>query len=239
MKLRDFIDIFRLPRATVNLMLEQTTDNDPFYAKVVKAQYDEANSRHPKMLFARKYEYGYTLCELPKTFDDYFMKIEASARRNYKKALRLGYKTKRMDFNKHLEDVRDIWVSTPVRQRRLMPQDIREGQVRPVTDPPSKTTYHDYPYYGVFKDEKVLAYAACLIAGELCEVQNIYGHVQYQNDGLVPMLFIDIARELLNSFPAVKYYSYGTFYGAGETMRRFKQKFLFDPYHVTWKLSSM
>src|SRR5690348_5168421 len=133
-QLRDFIDVFRLPHVTINLMLDKTVGNDPFYRDLVLRTYKEANQRHPKWLLAKKFQYGFALCELPKTFDEYFMKIEASARRNYKKALRLGYRMERIDFNRHLEDVRQIWLSTPVRQQRLLPADIREGQVHPISD---------------------------------------------------------------------------------------------------------
>src|SRR4051794_29257746 len=115
--IKDILEFLSLPYVTVNLMYDQTPQNDPFYARVVKGFYKEAQALHPKFLFAaRRYEHGFALCPLPAAFDDYFMRIEASARRNYKKAVKLGYQFRRINYNDHLEDIRDIWLSTPVRQ---------------------------------------------------------------------------------------------------------------------------
>jgi len=124
------------------------------------------------------------LCELRRDFEEYFMRLEASARGNYRKALRLGYEFKRFDYNSRLEDIREIWQSTPVRQGTL-PREMREGRVRTISDPPSRCRYHDYPYLGIFKNEKLTAYAGCMIFGELCNLNDIYGHTKYQNDGIV------------------------------------------------------
>ncbi|OGR89029.1 MAG: hypothetical protein A2992_04345 [Elusimicrobia bacterium RIFCSPLOWO2_01_FULL_59_12] len=237
MRIHDLIDIYHLPPASINLMLEKTAQNDPFYAQVVKSYYAEARSRHPKLFFVEKYKYGFSLCKMPVDFETYFSLLESPARGNHRKALRLGYEMKRFDFNTRLEDIREIWQSTPVRQGTL-PLEIREGRVRPITHPPSQSPYHDYPYFGVFKDGKLLAYAGCLVAGDLCNLADFYGHDRYLNDGIVPLLIIEIARELYTSYPAVKIYSYGTYFGASESMRRFKRKFLFYPHKANWILST-
>ncbi len=231
-------EFLNLPKLKIHLMFEKTNGNHRFYADAVQRFYDEASALHPKLLFtAKKYQYGFAACVLPKEFDTYFMAIEASARRNYKKAQRLGYVFRRIDYNEHLDDIRDIWTSTPVRQG-LMPQNFLEGRVRPIADPPSRTHYQDYPYFGVFKDNKLVAYAACLVTGELCSLNDLYGHDRYLNDGIVPMLVIEIARECIQTYPTVKYFAYGTYFGASESMRRFKRKFLFLPHRVSWVLSS-
>jgi hypothetical protein len=237
-RLHDVIDFIHLPKVDINLMLEKTADNDPFYAQAVRSFYKEASARHPKLLFvAGRYQYGYAVCRLPETFDAYFMKIDASARRNYKKASRLGYLFRRFNYNDHLDDIREIWLSISVRQG-VVPKDMREGRVHPISDPPSKNNYQDYPYFGVFKDQKLVAYAACLVTGELCNVNDLYGHNGYLEDGVVPLALIDTVRHILQSHPLVKYYSYGTYFGASESMRRFKRKFHFLPHRVRWILKT-
>lgn len=236
MQLRDLIDIIRIPKITIHLMLEKTIDNDPFYTKLVKNYYAYVSSRHPKYFFIKRCEIGVAVCKLPPTFAEYFMQIESSARRNCRKAVRLGYETKIINYNSHLEDIRNIWLSTPIRQNKPLPQNIREGQVRPCENPSSNNQYHDYVYFGVFKKDKLLAYAGCLIIGELCDIHDIYGHDRYLSDGIVPLLIIEIAKTIYNSFPMVKYYNYSTYFGASKTMRRFKRKFLFEPHKVIWKL---
>ena len=237
MRINDISEIYKLPEASINLMLEKTAGNDPFYAEVVKNYYAEATSRHPKLVFVKKYTYGFSLCKMPSKFETYFSMLESTARGNHRKALRLGYEMKRFDFNTRLEDIREIWQSTPVRQGTL-PLDIREGRVHPNANPSSRSPYHDYPYFGVFKEGKLLAYAGCLVAGNLCDLTDFYGHDRYLNDGITPLLIIEIARELYRSYPAVKIYSYGTYYGASESMRRFKRKFQFYPHKASWILST-
>lgn len=237
MNVKDALEIFRLPRTTINLMLEKSADNDPFFRALTENFYNMAVARHPKLLVVKRYEFGFALCSLPAAFEMYYANIEASARRNHKKALRLGYAVKRFAFNDRLEDVAEIQRSTPVRQGELPPE-IQEGRVNPVSDPPSRSPRHDYPYFGVFKDDKMVAYASCLVAGELCNVTELFGHARYQDDGVVPLLLIEIVRELLDRHPDVKYYAFDTYFGASESMRRFKRKFLFHPYRVTWQLQS-
>src|SRR3989338_840153 len=98
MRIHDLIDIYHLTPASINLMLEKTAQNDPFYAQVVKSYYAEARSRHPKLFFVEKYKYGFSLCKMPVDFETYFSLLESPARGNHRKALRLGYEMKRIDF---------------------------------------------------------------------------------------------------------------------------------------------
>lgn len=227
----------QMPRVTVNLQFSQTVNNDPFYAKVVTDFFQATQQRHRKFPLVRAWEYGVALCQLPPTPAHYNTYIESSANRNRKKALRTGYEFKRINFNDHLDDIRAIRQSTDVRQGRL-PDDLLSGPVTPCQNPPSRNACHDYPYFGVLKDGHLYAYAGCLVAGELCMVEHVYGHATHQENGIVPLLYIGIASYLYEYYPQVRYYGYGTFYGAGETMRRFKKKFHFLPHHVNWVLGT-
>jgi hypothetical protein len=103
--------------------------------------------------------------------------------------------------------------------------------------PESSSNLHDYPYFGIFNTEnKLVAYASGIVAGELMEVEHVYGHSNYQSDGVVPILYISIAGYVMKQFPRVKYYCYGTFFGASPTLQRLKEKFKFLPHKVTWIL---
>lgn len=229
-------EIYDLPKVSINLMHDKTQGNDPFFAKVVSAFYKEANSRHRKFPLVRRIQYGMAVCELPKKEGAYFEKIESSARRNHRKAIREGCVFRRIRFNDHLDEIRDIWLCTDFRQGKLMPASMLAGDVRPISDPESRSTFHDYPYYGVFFEDKMVGYMGCLIAGELGGIQQIYGHSKFLTLGVVPQLLIGFAGELIKSYPSVKYMTYGNYYGAGETMQRFKRKFLMFPHKVTWIL---
>jgi hypothetical protein len=224
-----------LPTLQIDLMVARAEGNDPFFARTVRSYYDWAVSRHPRYLVIRQRSHGVAVCKLPATFDAYYMLLESSARRNHKKAVREGCAFRRIDFNAHLDDIRDIWQSTDVRQGQ-MPEHMRRGEVKPINDPPSNSPFHDYPYYGIFFQDRLIGYAGCLVAGDFCGVEQIYGHAGHLTRGVVPQLFIGIAEDIYKTYPQVKHYCYGTFFGAGDTMRRFKKKFQFFPHRVEWKL---
>ncbi|MBY0522432.1 MAG: hypothetical protein K2R98_03500 [Gemmataceae bacterium] len=229
-------EAWRMPRVAIDLMHHATADNDPFYDRVVRQFYRDCRRRHRRFPLVRAMQVGVGLCPLPETHDEYLRGIEASARRNCKKALREGCTFRRINFNDHLEEVKQIQQSAEVRQGAKMPDAYLRGDVRPCLDPPSRTRLHDYSYFGVFHEGRLRAYASCLVSGELCSLEHILGHAQSLEVGVVPLLIAEIARYHLENHPRVKYYAYGTFFGATENMQRFKRKFAFLPHYVTWEL---
>ena len=216
-------------------MLERTKDNDPFFKRITNEIYQAAQQRHSKFPLITNMKYGVAICPLPQTFVEYLKLIESSAIRNRKKADRLGYQFERINFNNHLEDIQAIRRSTDVRQGRL-PDDFLTEKVEPCKNPISRNPCHDYPYFGVVKDGHLYAYAGCLIAGELCMIEHIYGHAAHQENGVVPLLYTGIAGYLYEHHPQVRCYGYGMFFGASESMKRFKKKFHFLPHRVRWIL---
>jgi hypothetical protein len=217
----------------VSVCLSKAEENDVFYRQLAEAFYQTTRRRHPFWLFMRKMEYDCAIMKLHASWDQYFAGIEASARRNYKKAQRCGYTFKKLDYNKHLDDIKSIRRSAEVRQGP-MPKSYLEGEVSAVTDPPSRSHYHDYVYYGVFSTEKLVAYAGLFVCGEVAMIQHILGHADHQANGVVPYLIINQAKMILMNYPQVRFYMYGSWYGATETLKRFKKRFLFMPAHVTW-----
>jgi hypothetical protein len=228
-------DLLSLPELTIDLMYRKSAANDRFFGRVVLDFYRSARKRHPKLPLVWSYRHGVAACVLPPTFDDYFVTVEGSARRNFKKARRKGYSFQRIAFNDHLDDIAEIRRSAEYRQGRL-PEGLHAEPPRPCADPESRCACHDYPYFGLLRDGKAYAYAGCLVAGELCLVEQVLGHKRHQQDGIVPMLLMSIAGYVLEHHPDVRYYAYGTYFGAGETMRRFKAKLGFLPCRVTWVL---
>jgi len=112
--------------------------------------------------------------QLPDLPGDYFQALEGPARRNIRKAERLGYTFSRIDFNQRREEVVAIIRSTPVRQGP-MARTLMTGEIAPISDPPSRNPVHDYLYAGVCKDGALRAYAGCLVAGELFAITDLTG----------------------------------------------------------------
>lgn len=233
--LNDFSEIKRLPRLDIDLACDATNDNDPFYFHIVNEFYRDVTRRHPKFPLIRFMKYGVAVLQLPENHEAYLKILESSGRRNIKKAIRNGYSFQRIDYNDHLDEISEILRSTSVRQGP-MEQAILNQDLTPINDPPSKTQTHDYPYFGVMKDGKLLAYAGCMVAGDMLLLSTVFGHDAYKSDGLVPLLISGIAEYKYAHYPNVKYYVYDKYYGASPSLRRFKKKFGFDPHVVNWKL---
>src|ERR1019366_9274612 len=112
----DIREAARLPSITVSLMREAAKENHPFFLRCVDEFYTDCVKRHPRFPLVRNYEYGVAICLLPSTADIYVSSIEASARRNVKKAGRAGYHFARMNYNDWLPDIARIRRSATVRQ---------------------------------------------------------------------------------------------------------------------------
>ena len=225
-----------MEKVSVNLMYSRSMENNKFFQDMVKNYHTDCTSRHKKYFFIQQMSMGVALCRMPLSKDQYFMTIEASARRNFKKSVKQGFTFAPIDYNEHLDAVWDILRSAPVRQGN-MPDEMLNNRPTPHSDPKSKSYYHDYPYFGVFSPEgKLVAYSSCLIAGELAMITDIYGHADYLEEGIVPMMIIEIGKWLYDHYPASIWFGYGTYFGAMENMRRFKRKFNFMPYRVKWIL---
>lgn len=233
---QDFKIFLTMPKVTVNLHLDKVNPENEFYYNITKNFYNEANKRHKKLPLFKTMAHGVALFDMESGFESYFMALESSARRNFKKASRNGFIFLPIDFNKHIHEIWEIRRSAPVRQGELSESFLNTPPLER-KDPVSIDQTHDYRYFGIFDSNNVLvAYAGCLIAGQLLMIEHIYGHSSYQSFGVVPMLIISIAQLKETEYKDIQFYSYGTFFGASETMRRFKKKFNFKPHFVKWKL---
>ena len=228
-----------MPCVTVDLMHAATSQNDPFFERIVRDFYVDANRRHRKLPLFRKFTQGVALCVLPSKFDDYFMMIEASARRNYKKAVREGCSFRPIDINNYLIHVGEIRGSSDIRQGKLVPEHYRSGEpAKPFDVHRSLNQSHDYVYFGAFLRDELIGYAYCMVAGEFCGIEHILGHAKHLSLGVVPQLIIGMAKYLYENHSLVKYYVYGSYFGGSETMKRFKRKFGFLPYKVRWQMNA-
>jgi hypothetical protein len=228
-------ELTNLPSVSIDLMMSETLNNDPFFRQVTEHFYKTATRRHAKFRLIRQLEYGVAVSVLRNTTLTYSDRVGSTAKRNLKKALRLGYRFERIDYNQHRDDITAIHRSTKTRQGRAMPERFFTEPAPLISDPPSTNPTHDYPYFGIFHGDTLVAYASCLVAGEICAIETIYGHDDHHANGVVPLLLVSMADHLIAHHPKVLYYVYDTYFGASETLRRFKRKFLFNPHHVTWR----
>ncbi|MBI2733051.1 MAG: hypothetical protein HYX44_07090 [Aquabacterium sp.] len=229
-------EIHALPTVSINLMLEATNGAPPFFRDVTIGFYRTVCGPHAKFPLIARMRYGVAVCDLRQIQHDHYGHLDSAGKRNVKKARRLGYRFAPFDFNAHLDAATRIHRSSVVRQGRQV-HDWMLDEAKAHANPPSQSHLHAYPYFGIFQGDTLVAYAACLIAGELCMIQTIYGHAQFHSDGIIPLLLTSISDHLKSHHPQVAYYAYGTYYGATPSMQRFKRKFLFEPCCVNWHLS--
>jgi len=234
-KLQDVIELFRLPKVSVDLMLRKTEGNAPFYADLTREFYAMARRRHRRFPLIGQMTHGVALCDLKEGDKDYLSRIEAAGRRNYKKALRLGFGFTKIDFNASRAGIQSILRSADCRQGE-MPAHMFEEDLPECKDPPSLDATHGYEYYGIERGDELAAFAGCFVAGEAFMIEQIYGHADHLSDGVVPMLLVEMALQSVAKHPDVRYYIYGTFFGATPGMRRFKKKFCFEPHRVVWEV---
>jgi hypothetical protein len=232
--IKDAVQATRLPRLKIDLMRREAKSNDPFYLNLVEEFYRESTAAHRRYRVISSFATGIAVCDLRNDSKPYLNRIEASGKRNVKKAERLGYQFATLDYNAHLKEIAEIRRSTDTRQGAVSTEFLN-SEVRPVANPQPLNDFHRYDYFGVFREEKLYAYAGCFLAGEICLLEHIYGHAAHQGDGIVPLLFAGIASHL-SQIPHLRYYCYGSTFGAGKSMRRFKKKFLFHPHNITWEL---
>ena len=228
-------EMSNLPSVSIDLMMSEALENHQFYRDVTREYHLNATRRHARFPLVRQLEYGVAISWLRSSPRPYVERVGATAKRNVKKAWRLGYRFARIDYNHHLDDITAIHRSSKTRQGRAMPEQFFAAPAPAIVNPPSTNPTHDYAYFGIFKGDTLVAYASCLIAGELCAIETIYGHVDHQSEGVIPLLLVSMADDVIQHHPQVLFYIYDTYFGASETMQRFKRKFLFLPHRVKWR----
>ncbi|WP_137672272.1 hypothetical protein [Agarivorans sp. Toyoura001] len=229
--------IFTSPKLDISLKYNLAKNEGPFFARFTLSFFKEVTRRHPRMPIFGRMTRGVAVCKLDADYDSYFSSLESSARRNVRKALRKGYSFESINYNDHLDDIYEIRCSTSIRQGVMDANYVNE-KPKPNADPKPSNGSHNYPYFGVFdSNRKLVAYAGCIVAGELLELSHYFGHRDYQNDGIVPLLITEIAKRSIEGYSGVKYFVYGSYVNSSETLARFKKKLMFKPYHVHWILN--
>ena len=69
---RDLREALSLPRVKISLKFGHTSNNDPFFATIVRQFFDDATRRHRRFPLVRNLEYGVALFALPDKPEDYF-----------------------------------------------------------------------------------------------------------------------------------------------------------------------
>ena len=221
-----FRNITRLVREVRNFPIKTVTlGSDPDG----KNLYASFNSRHPKLFLVKKKTIGVALIDklnFPSA-EAYLKSVNGKNSAAYfsRKAVGAGCHFEEIDPTIHAEGIHEIHLSQGSRQGREM-------------DDSYKTKITDYPvndhnaYYGVFKDDKLVAYLWIVKSGELMLMNRIMGHSNFLDHGIMYLLvtsFVQLSYGLKQTV-----IMYDTLLGGTDGLKMFKKRCGFKPYRVKW-----
>lgn len=197
-----------------------------------KKLYKVFNKRHPRFPLVKHKSLGVGLLLLDSysNSEDYMKKVNGKNSAAYfsRKALRSEFEFKQINPNNYVDDIHAIHMSANVRQGIALSDSYFEKITSYVVD-------NENTYYGVLKDNTLVAYAWCLNSGELCLFNRIMGHQEHLNAGVMYLLVTSIVRDLCDTKKA-KFLMYDTMLGASDGLKMFKKRCGFKPFRVKWKL---
>ncbi|MEN6373149.1 MAG: hypothetical protein ABFD75_00030 [Smithella sp.] len=149
--------------------------------------------------------YPLALLSIPSTHDEYLKMVGEDTRRKIRRAEKEGYHFGEFDWNDYLDDIFNINTSKNVRSGGVMHGWYRE---------PVKPRYHNSEeqyfkkYYGIFKDQSLIAYLHLSLCGDFGFFKHIIGHADHLKSGVMYYLLSCAVREYVGH-PYVKWFNYG------------------------------
>ena len=197
--------------------------------------YRSFTKRHPRYLVVQNKSIGVGLIDAKEfaNADGYIQSVNGKNSAAYfsRKAQRAGYVFKEIDPNQFIDAIYAVNTSAKERQGREMGASYQEK----IASYPISNVYR---YFGVFKNDELVAYDWIAIHGEIAIVSRLLGHAAHMKEGVMYLLITETVRRLIEENKGVKYVMYDTFFGASEGLRMFKERLGFRPYRVKWVKSN-
>lgn len=143
---------------------------------------------------------------IPESIDAYFSSIGDKSRNMVRKATRAGYEYRAVDPNLYIDDIVDIRTSAPLRQGKKIPGYFSERPQYILREQPCK--YHGAAFYGVFKDEKLVAYVTLTLFGQLAQINHILGHASHLKNGVMNLLMYHVVDDIIRTRPWIRAINY-------------------------------
>lgn len=185
---------------------------------------DDAQRRHPKNdvgrtnfrlpsgadgVSATVYHGQPAMLRIPESIAAYLASIGDKSRNMIRKAERAGYVYREANPDHYLDDILAIRTSDPIRQGKAIPEYFKTRPAS-VYDQPfnSACPYHGETFYGIFKDERLVAYATIYLYGELGQVNHILGHKEHLSEGVMNLLVYAMVDSIIAQRPWIKAINY-------------------------------
>jgi hypothetical protein len=194
--------------------------------------YNYYTRRHPRFFVIKNKTIGVALIALNQflKFEDFLSTVSGKNSAAYyaRRSEKSGYQFRLIDPNSYSERIQAIHLSAPVRQGKTM----SATYLNPLKEYPQNA---QNSYYGLFKEQELIAYLWCVRSGELITFNRLLGHADYLKDGVMYHLLISGIKEIFQMENRPKFIMYDTILGASEGLGLFKKRLGFKPYRVTWQ----
>lgn len=149
------------------------------------------------------------MLEIPESIDVYWSDIGDKSRNMVRKARRLGYEFRAIDPDEYGQDIYEIRTSDPMRQGRPIPEYYYKNPPEHVLKPSSVgCRLHTERFYGVFKDDRLVAYITLFLFGELAQVNHLLCHRDHASSGAMNLNVFHVVDELIKHQPEVRVLNY-------------------------------
>lgn len=148
------------------------------------------------------------MLNIPDDISTYFNTIGNKSRNIIRKCQKEGYIFKIVDPDDFLDDILAIRTSMDVRQGKPIAEYLKIKPKPKSIAPASHKPYYGRAFYGLFKDSKLVAYLTLSLYGELCQVDNIFGHGDHFKNGVMYLLVYESVGHIINKQPWIKCINY-------------------------------
>lgn len=189
------------------------------------------NRIHPRYLIFKQKTIGVAMIKLNDFANaEAFIKSingKNSAAYFSRKASRDGYTFQSINPNELETSLLEVNSSAVKRQGRTMDDSYKSSINYPMN---ARNLY-----YGIFKDEMLVAYLWIVKTGELAIINRILGHASHLNNGIMYYMVTSYIELELKEKGNTHFVMYDTFLGAGDGLKMFKSRCGFQPYRIIWK----
>ncbi|HOS47724.1 MAG TPA: hypothetical protein PLG57_03760 [Bacteroidia bacterium] len=187
---------------------------------------------HPKVFLVKNKTLGVALIKLNefKNFEQYVATVSGKNSAAYysRRCEGKGYQFKSIDPDTYALEIDAIHKSSNERQGKQ----LSATYLKPILKYPKNEQNR---YYGIFSDNKLVAYLWTVQSGELMTLNRLMGHNEYLKDGIMYLLVLKAIDAMMLSEAKPSYVMYDTMLGASEGLLLFKKRLGFQPNKVNWK----
>ncbi|AZN37306.1 hypothetical protein [Iodobacter ciconiae] len=147
------------------------------------------------------------ILKIPPNIEAYLYEIGDKSRNMIKKAVKSGYAYIDVNPDDFIDDVIKIRTSDTLRQGQEIPEYFYR-RPESVLSFKSSCDLHGESFFGIFKNNELVAYSTIFLYGELAQVNHILGHKDHLQNGIMNLLVFEMVQNIIKSKPWIKGVNY-------------------------------